>query len=191
MMPTVAAWAGPLVVVFWVGLVGGGVLAVVWRRIPPGRVRTATQWAASLAFFGPQVPILVAWNFAAPLVTLQRGLLASWLLVGATVPVLALRRTTRVRTGGWGTAVSVATSAAMLAGAAVLAVSAARDVAVDHVTFAGEVEVVTHGHRTMAPTLTIGGEPVRVTRDLARHLEPGMTVEGVALAGTRHILRID
>lgn len=190
MTPTVASWAAPLVVVFWVGLVGGGVLAVVWRRIPPGRVRTATQWAASLAFFGPHVPVLVAWNHAAPLVTLQRGLLAAWLLVGATVPVLALRRT-RVHTGGWGTAVSVATSAAMLAGAAVLAVSAARDVAVDHVRLAGEVEVVTRGHRTMAPTLTIGGEPVRVTRDLARHLEPGMTVEGVALAGTRHIVRIE
>lgn len=183
----VAAWADPLRVVFWVSLFAGIGLGIAWRRVPPGRLRTRLQWAGSLLFFVPTVPVLLTWNVAAPLVTLQRGLMAAYLLLGGVVTVLPLRRR---RAGGPGAVVGGLVSVAMIAGGLALGTAAVRDVAEERVAFQGVVRQTSAGYRTSAPTLDIGGAAFKVTRDLAPYLREGMRVEGTATAGTRHIQRL-
>lgn len=47
---------------FWMGLIVGLALAVVWRFVPPGRLRTTLQIGASLLVFIPQLLMIFLLN---------------------------------------------------------------------------------------------------------------------------------
>lgn len=183
----VAGWAGVLVSVFWVAVVVGVVLGIGWRRIEDPLLRRRVQWAGSLLFFVPQLPVLLAWNVAVPLVTLQRALLGAWLLGSAAVALVALRRQVATRRGQ---IMSAVVAVGMAIGGVALGSPAMRNLTSPPVRVAGTIIQTSAGYRTSAPELDIGGERVRVTRDVARHLRTGMTVEGLALSGTRHLVQL-
>lgn len=183
----VPGWASILVGVFWVAVPAGLLLGLAWRRVDDDRSRTRLQWAASLLFFVPHLPVLLAWNAAVPLVSLQRALLGAWLLVSAAVATTTVRRRpVDRRARRTSTVVVIAMTAAGLA----LSGPAVHNLLAPPVPVAGTVTVVSAGYRTSAPVLDVGGQRVRVTRDVAAHVRAGMHVEGTALRGTHHLAQV-
>lgn len=67
----------------------GVVLAIAWRYVERGAVRTALQWIAALLFFVPQPFALFLGSYSSGLRLYQQVLLALW---GGGVGVLLIRR---------------------------------------------------------------------------------------------------
>ena len=72
--------ANVLAAVFWPALGLGLVLAVAWRFVAPGWLRTALQIAASVLVFIPQLLIILFLYRATVLLLYQEALLSAWML---------------------------------------------------------------------------------------------------------------
>ena len=69
-----------LAIVFWPTLLLGLALAVAWRFVPTGRLRTNLQIIASLLVFVPQLLIIVLFYQSIALLLYQEALLSLWML---------------------------------------------------------------------------------------------------------------
>ena len=88
-----------LTIIFWSGLVVGLALALAWRFVPPGRLRTNLQIIASLLVFLPQLLILFLLYQSIALLLYQEALLSLWMLGVATLIAWRLRQRWSGRTG--------------------------------------------------------------------------------------------
>jgi hypothetical protein len=71
--------------IFWPALLLGLALAVGWRFVPPGRLRTNLQIIASLLVFVPQLFIIFLLYQSIALLLYQEALLSLWMLGMATL----------------------------------------------------------------------------------------------------------
>ena len=69
-----------LAIIFWPALFSGLALAVAWRFVEPGRLRTNLQIIASLLVFVPQLFIIFLWYQSIALLLYQEALLSLWML---------------------------------------------------------------------------------------------------------------
>jgi hypothetical protein len=69
-----------LAVTFWPSLVVGLALALAWRFVEPGRLRTNLQITASLLVFVPQLLIMLLLYQSMALLLYQEALLSLWML---------------------------------------------------------------------------------------------------------------
>jgi hypothetical protein len=71
-----------LISTFWIGLVAGAAIAVIWRFVAPGplRMRVFLQSAAAILVLLPQLVILFLMNQSIKLFLYQQALLTLWLL---------------------------------------------------------------------------------------------------------------
>jgi len=72
-------------IIFWPALLLGLALAVAWRFVPPGRLRTNLQIVASLLVFLPQLFIIFLLYQSIALLLYQEALLSLWMLGIATM----------------------------------------------------------------------------------------------------------
>jgi hypothetical protein len=73
---------------FWPALLLGLAIAVAWRFVPPGKLRTNLQIIASLLVFVPQLIIIFLLYQSIALLLYQEALLSLWML-GAAVLIAA------------------------------------------------------------------------------------------------------
>jgi hypothetical protein len=85
--------------IFWPALLLGLVLAVAWRFVPPGRLRTNLQIIASLLVFVPQLFIIFLLYQSIALLLYQEALLSLWMLGVATLIAWRLWQRWSGRTG--------------------------------------------------------------------------------------------
>jgi hypothetical protein len=88
-----------LAVIFWPALVLGLALAVAWRFVSPGRLRTNLQIIASLLVFVPQLLIIFLLYQSITLLLYQEALLSLWMLGVATLIAWQLWKRWSGRTG--------------------------------------------------------------------------------------------
>lgn len=75
---------------FWPALVIGLAIAVAWRFVPPGKLRTKLQIIASLLVFVPQAVIIFLLYRSIALLLYQEALLSLWMLGVAALIVAQL-----------------------------------------------------------------------------------------------------
>ena len=75
---------------FWPALVIGLAIAVAWRFVPPGKLRTNLQIIASLLVFVPQAVIIFLLYRSIALLLYQEALLSLWMLGVAALIVAQL-----------------------------------------------------------------------------------------------------
>lgn len=88
-----------LAIIFWPALLLGLALAVAWRFVQPGRLRTNLQIIASLLVFVPQLLILFLLYQSIALLLYQEALLSLWMLGVATLIAWRLWQRWSGRTG--------------------------------------------------------------------------------------------
>ncbi len=84
--------ANALAQAFWPALIIALAMAVVWRFVVPGRLRTGLQIIASLLFFVPQAIIIFLLYQSMVLLLYQEALLSLWMLGTASLLVSQLWR---------------------------------------------------------------------------------------------------
>lgn len=88
-----------LAIIFWPALLLGLALAVAWRFVPPGRLRTNLQIIASLLVFIPQLFIIFLLYQSIALLLYQEALLSLWMLGVASLIIWRLWQRWSGRTG--------------------------------------------------------------------------------------------
>jgi hypothetical protein len=91
--------ANALAIIFWPALLLGLALAVAWRFVQPGRLRTNLQIIASLLVFLPQLLIIFLLYQSIALLLYQEALLSLWMLGVATLIAWRLWQRWSGRTG--------------------------------------------------------------------------------------------
>jgi len=89
-----------LAIIFWPALLLGLALAVAWRFVQPGRLRTNLQIIASLLVFVPQLFIIFLLYQSIALLLYQEALLSLWMLGVATLIAWRLWQRWSGPTGG-------------------------------------------------------------------------------------------
>src|ERR1700757_1847590 len=92
--------ANLLAVIFWPALLLGLGLAVAWRFVQPGRLRTNLQITAPLLVFVPQLLIIFLLYQSIALLLYQEALLSLWMLGIATLMAWRLWQRWSGRTSG-------------------------------------------------------------------------------------------